>query len=203
MDTIPDDSRSEDVSALGVAKGLEEANIFHDRDTGLSTGHCYAEKPPVPNAEWVDDTCEDQLVGGMCIAQCVDGYEMSDGSDDTFVCLKDQQFVPQTKFECEQKTDAKWHVFGLSLDKVNFKSFHFKDVAGWDLQTQLVFGGAFLVVFLCSLCACYKCCKRAWCCRSQFRGCKRSSQANEPIVSWDEVYDLYPEMWAPPLQKFP
>jgi len=193
-DTISDKPRSGNVEFLRVPVPIRMKN-----EIGLSTGKCYAEKPPAPNAIWVDDSCAEQKVGGACIATCESGYQMTDESNDTFVCVQSEQFVPQTKFECQKQPseNKEWHILGLHIDKVNFKNFHVNDVKGWNLQTQLIFGGAFLLLFVCSFYACCRCCRGAWCCGS-FRRRQKSSNANEPIITWEEDYeDLYPDMWAP------
>lgn len=199
MDTFASDRPSSaTVKALDARVG--------NKQIGLSTGHCFAEKPPKPNSVWVDKSCAEQKVGGSCIASCVDGYQMSSDSNGVFNCIATQSgqpmFSPQQTFECDQKdsTDGRetWVFLGLTLDKINFQHFHLKDVASWDLETQLVFGGAILLVFLCSCCALYKCCKTAWCCRGHFR-LKKSSEAANPIDSRlpSNAYGLYPEMWMP------
>lgn len=193
-DTISDKPRSGNVESLRVPVPIRMKN-----EIGLSTGKCYAEKPPAPNAIWVDNSCAEQKVGGACIATCESGYQMTDESNDTFVCVQSEQFVPQTKFECQKQPseNKEWHILGLHIDKVNFKNFHANDVKGWNLQTQLIFGGAFLLLFVCSFYACCRCCRSAWCCGG-FRRRQKSSNANEPIITWEEDYeDLYPDMWAP------
>lgn len=193
---IIDAPRNGNVESLKVETVVKRKN-----NIGLSTGEgtCYAEKPPAPNAIWVDDSCAEQKVGGACIATCESGYKMTDESNDTFVCVQSEQFVPQTKFECKKSSNDKkeWHILGLHIDKVNFKNFRANDIKGWNLQTQLIFGGAFLLLFICSFYACCRCCRSAWCCGS-FRRRQKSSHANEPIISWEEDYeDLYPDTWAP------
>jgi len=177
---------------------IETLSALFGNEIGWSS-HCFAVNPPMPHAKWVDGSCKLGEVGAICNAQCEDGYKLSEGSDQAFVCSESHFWVPKVSFECDKDDNDEpetWNVFGLSIDKVSFRHF---DPQDWDLTTWLVFGGGFLF-FICSCFACYKCCGSAWCCQSHLR-VKRASEALNPEEDFETLYDDYPEMWAPAPQQ--
>jgi len=190
----PTDSISDNSSPI------ETLSAYFGQEMGL-INHCFAVKPPMPHAEWVDGSCKLGKVGATCDARCTSGYQLSEGSVQAFVCSVNNFWVPQVSFKCDKidNEDDKpktWNIFGLSIDKLSFKHF---DPQDWDLTTWLVFGGVFLFL-LCSCFSCYRCCRSAWCCRSHDR-IKRASEALNPQEDFETLYDDYPEMWAPTPQQ--